>query len=532
MSDTPKPEDRSAEGTVAVEGNELVGTIPYNRVGLAGPRRQKEMIRPGAFATTRLDRMVAIVGHDESSQVPLGRYSATLTAEDREDGQAFEWRVPLPDSPLGQNVREAVKRGDLSGTSWRMLVPRDGERMVDGVRHIDRISELHHVCVTHLPAYPDASVELREEETAPAEDETAEGQTQTTETTPTAESANPEEGTQMPHRENGAGGLAVEDRVEAGDATTPQERISDAMRAVPEGEVRSLTLSSADPVEPEDLSTFVFDLLRPRSVLMASGVAVVPTSRKEWSAPTIVGDIDPAFVGELEEIPLSDPELSELKATPRKVAALVKGSSEAFDDSNPDLMAIVQQNLATALALKIDAEGLVGNSAKGFRGLLTMEGTQSLDMAKAAMDNYDAIIAAVGLLAEAQVPGPFAVIAHPRVATYLDRLRGVTAVAGGSGPELVKLNTPLPRPEGLPPVYVSPQIGIKTGSPDTSSVVVYSPSQLAMIRRKETEIVIDRSQEFDHDAVFIRGIARCALATAYPQSIVVIKNVKSPAVVL
>jgi HK97 family phage major capsid protein/HK97 family phage prohead protease len=533
MSDTPKPEDRSAEGTVAVEGNELVGTIPYNRIGLAGPRRQKEVISPGAFAATDLHRMVAIVGHDESSQVPIGRYSATLTAEDREDGKAFEWRVPLPDSPLGQNVREAVKRGDLSGTSWRMVVPRDGERMVEGVRHVDRVAELHHVCVTHLPAYPDASVELREEN-APAEDETAEGETQTTQTTPTVESANPEEGTQMPNRENG-GGLAVEDRVETGDATTPEMRVSDAIRAVPQGEVRNLTLASADPVEPEDLSTFVFDLLRPASVLLRSGVPVIPTNRKEWSAPTITGDIDADWVGEAELIPESDPVLGELKATPRKVAQRVIASSESLDDSNPQLQAILQQNLATALALKIDREGIVGNSSKGFKGLATMSGTQSLNGAEAKLQTYDALVAAVALLAEAQIPGDYAILMHPRHAATLDRLRVVTAVAGESGPELVMGNAPLPRPEGLPPIYVTPNVGFTAGASgkvDRAPIIVYSPSQLAMIRRKETEMVVDRSAEFDTDEVSIRAIARCCLTTAYPESVVVIKDVAAPAITL
>lgn len=550
MSDTPKTEDRTAEGTVAIDGNELVGTIPYNRIGFAGPRRQKEVISPGAFAAANLGRMVAIVGHDELGQVPLGKFNGTLTAEDREDGSGFEWRCQLPDSPLGQNVREAVKRGDLSGTSWRMVVPRDGERNENGVRHIDRVSELHHVCVTHLPAYPDASVELREEDIAPADDEAAEGEPQTTKTTPTAESAaTPEEGTKVPDRENGGGGLAVEDRVEAGDVTTtPAERVTDAMRAVPAGEIRrltlveyepwedrTLTLATAAPVEPEDLSTVLFDLLRPASVLLASGVPVIPTNRKEWSAPTITGDIDPEWLDELEQFPYSDLELGEFKVKPRKVGAIVKGSSEAFEDSNPDLMAAVQSNLATVMALKIDREGIVGNSAKGFKGLATMSGTQSLEMGEAALTNYDPIVAAAALLAEAQVPGPYAVLMHPRHAASLDRLRVTTAVAGTSGPELVMGNAPLPRPAGLPPIYSTPNVGLTAGTSgkkDRAPIIVYAPNQLALVRRKETEMVVDRSQEFDTDAVLVRARARCALGTAHPQSVVVIKNVGAPAITL
>jgi HK97 family phage major capsid protein len=227
--------------------------------------------------------------------------------------------------------------------------------------------------------------------------------------------------------------------------------------------------------------------------------------------------------------------LSELKATPRKVAQRVIASSESLDDSSPDLMNIVQQNLATALALKIDREGIVGNSSKGFKGLGTMSGTQSLNGAEKVLESYDAIVAAVGLLAEAQVPGPYAVLMHPRHAASLDRLRVVSAVAGESGPELVMGNAPLPRPSGLPPIYSTPNVGFTAaggGKKDRAPIIVYSPSQLAMIRRKETEMVVDRSREFDTDEVVIRAIARCCLTTAYPQSIVVIKDVQAPAITL
>ena len=73
----------------------------------------------------------------------------------------------------------------------------------------------------------------------------------------------------------------------------------------------------------------------------------------------------------------------------------------------------------------------------------------------------------------------------------------------------------LPAPEGLPTFYPSNLVPIKAGAeakPDTSSVIVFSPSMFQVVRRKDAVIEVDRSQEFDHDAVLSSrnrsGIAR------------------------
>ncbi|HET8954270.1 MAG TPA: phage major capsid protein [Solirubrobacterales bacterium] len=492
------PEDAA---TVRVEGNTLHGLIPYG-VESRDLGGWTEVIEPGALDGADLSDLVATLNH---AGVPLGRFDSTLKVESRSDG--FAWSVELGDGPTAQDVKAAVARGDLRESSWRMVVGKDD--WTGTTRRISEIRSLRDVAVVTTGAYPaDATrVELRERPQPP------------TPTPPTQEAPMPK-----PNRENG-GGLAVEDRAATGGADI-EARIIDAMAAVPSGEKRDLTHATAEPVEPPELSTFVWDNLRDRSVLLASGVPVIPTNRRSIKFPTITGDIEVDFYDELEEIDKSDPELDELEVEPRAVKGLVRGSSEAFEDASPDLLNLVQTNLATSMALRLDQEGIVGNSTKGFKGLTTMSGTQSLDMAKAAFADYDPIIAAVGLLAEADVPGPYAVIMHPRVATALDRLKEFTTE---------ETNVPLARPDGLPPIWVSKKVGLKAGSgevPDTSPVVVYAPKSLAVVRRLETTIEVDRSQEFDHDAVFVRGKARAALGTAYPEAVVVIKNVAAPKVAL
>ena len=80
------------------------------------------------------------------------RLDGHLAVEDRDDG--LHWSVELPESRA--DVREAVQRGDLQATSWRMVVARDEWR--GSVRHVHEIAELRDVSVVTSPAYAEARV--------------------------------------------------------------------------------------------------------------------------------------------------------------------------------------------------------------------------------------------------------------------------------------------------------------------------------------------------------------------------------------
>ena len=91
----------------------------------------RERIAPGAFSGVLDADVRALLNHDPS-QV-LGRTkSSTLRLFDEQRGLRFE--VDLPESPLGENVREAVRRGDIDGASFRFVVDRDslGRRSAHG----------------------------------------------------------------------------------------------------------------------------------------------------------------------------------------------------------------------------------------------------------------------------------------------------------------------------------------------------------------------------------------------------------------
>jgi hypothetical protein len=59
----------------------------------------------------------------------------------------------------------------------------------------------------------------------------------------------------------------------------------------------------------------------------------------------------------------------------------------------------------------------------------------------------------------------------------------------------------------------------------TSTMLVYAPGSIGLVRRRDITIEVDRSQEFTSDAALVRGKLRSAPAFPYPQAIVKIINV-------
>ena len=285
----------------------------------------------------------------------------------------------------------------------------------------------------------------------------------------------------------------------------------DAMRGIPRGETRALTDAdvSTGLVTTDEISTFVWDLLRPASVVLASGIRVITTDREGVKWPTITEDMEAAFYNELEEITESDPGFGELEVKPKAIKALARGSSEAFEDSQPDLLSLLQGHIATILALKQDRELLFGNDPKGFQGMTQVAG-QTID--GAGMTNWDAVLSAVGALAGANVPGPYAVVGHPWAFTGLalvkiDAGSNLSAAGARWGPAALTRRLSWPATGG------------------TSTMLVYAPGSIGLVRRRDITIEVDRSQEFTSDAVLVRGKLRSAPAFPYPQAIVKIVNV-------
>jgi uncharacterized protein len=154
------PEQRTID--VDVESIDTRGRTAHGYAAMYGVLSDdlggyKERIAPGAFAQVLPTADVrALLNHDANEV--LGRTkSGTLRLFDEDRGLRFE--LDLPDSPLGENVREAVKRGDIDGASFRFQI--DQESWDGEVRTVESVKALKDITLATYPAYPEASVELR-----------------------------------------------------------------------------------------------------------------------------------------------------------------------------------------------------------------------------------------------------------------------------------------------------------------------------------------------------------------------------------
>ncbi len=509
LADTHRPtagtvEDRRAPvgDTLTVDGPRLRGRIPYG-VESRDMGGWREVIEPGALSGAKLDDLVATVDH---AGVPIGRHPRTLELEDRAD--ALHWSVELPESR--SDVREAVERGDLRSGSWRMIVGRDEWR--GDVRHVHSIAELRDVAVVTVPAYTASATEYRA-----APEQTPEAAPAAT-NTPEAEEAPMR--TEDRQQEAPAGGLVVEDRTAQVEEPTAEQRVMDELRTVSRGESRALSVSANSAVAPADVSTVLFDRLRPSSVMLQAGVRVVTTERSEVTWPQLVTDVAPDFYAELEPIAAGDPGFQTLTATPRKLAHRIEASNEVIDDSDPSIVEVLTGHLAAALGLKLDSALFEGNPAgnpDSIRGLKFVAGIQMIASAAngGALTNYDKIIQAVGLLAAANVPGPYVAAMNPRTATALALLKDA------DGRQLAP-------PAGMPQMLVTTQLSVaetKGTAIAASSVYVFAPAQLVLVRRQDAAIELDRSRLFNIDASELRGKLRADLLAPNPSAVVRIDGV-------
>lgn len=122
----------------------------------------REEIAPGAFADTLRGggEVLALVEHDP--KLCLGRRSAgTLSL--REDDRGLFVEIDPPDTTVGRDAIENIRRKDIQGMSFRF--PRgakDTWRVENGetVRTLQKCGLLE-VTLTTIPAYPDTTVGLR-----------------------------------------------------------------------------------------------------------------------------------------------------------------------------------------------------------------------------------------------------------------------------------------------------------------------------------------------------------------------------------
>ncbi|HRP71290.1 MAG TPA: HK97 family phage prohead protease [Luteimonas sp.] len=149
-------EKRYAHGA-KVEGRQLIGVAaPYGTETRINDFR--EVIAVGAFTRTLSEQrdILALADHDPTRV--LGRTkSGTLAL--RETAQGLEYTLTLPDTSVGNDIRELAQRGDIGGVSMGFRAVRDS--WSGDLRTLHEV-ELHEISIVSAhPAYADTTVTLR-----------------------------------------------------------------------------------------------------------------------------------------------------------------------------------------------------------------------------------------------------------------------------------------------------------------------------------------------------------------------------------
>ncbi len=155
------PEQRTATVPVAdvqTEGKKLTGFAALYGVESRDLGGFTETIAPGAFADVLAGDPDVYLTFNHSPDKVLARTSSgTLRLRDEERGLAFE--ADLGEGPTAQDVREMVRRRDVSGASFRFVVA--GEDWQDDRRTVTKIGQLIDLSLATTPAYDGPRVELR-----------------------------------------------------------------------------------------------------------------------------------------------------------------------------------------------------------------------------------------------------------------------------------------------------------------------------------------------------------------------------------
>tara|TARA_R110000772_G_scaffold58539_4_gene132566 strand:+ start:37577 stop:38107 length:531 start_codon:yes stop_codon:yes gene_type:complete len=125
----------------------------------------REIIAPGAFARTISDGHAIFAVHHHNMADLLGS-SRSRTLRLSEDREGLHFELTLPESSLGRDIHELVKRGDLTSMSFSFYVNgaagEEWDETSSGeiVRTLKDVTLLE-VSTVALPAYPASSVSAR-----------------------------------------------------------------------------------------------------------------------------------------------------------------------------------------------------------------------------------------------------------------------------------------------------------------------------------------------------------------------------------
>ena len=157
------PDSRSVEGYAIVFNKESKDLGGFT-----------EIVAPEAIeGILELSDILCLLNHNEERGVLARSKYGSGSLELSIDNTGLKYRFEAPNTALGDELLEGLKRGDISTSSFAFTTASDiWEKRKDGkfLRKITKFKELFDVSPVYKEAYPDTSVALRKIESLNDED--------------------------------------------------------------------------------------------------------------------------------------------------------------------------------------------------------------------------------------------------------------------------------------------------------------------------------------------------------------------------
>lgn len=166
-----KPETRSLTPAPSITGRKVSGyaALFNSRSENLGTAAAPwfEVVMPGAFPDLTKQDCRALFNHDPNlilARSKQGQGTLKLSI----DSKGLRYEFTAPNTSVGNDLVESLKRGDIDGASFSFTVKRD--RWIDEkgvrVRQIIEIGSLLDISPTAYPAYKESSASVRNNSTA------------------------------------------------------------------------------------------------------------------------------------------------------------------------------------------------------------------------------------------------------------------------------------------------------------------------------------------------------------------------------
>jgi len=395
-------EQRTATVPVAdvqTEGKKLTGFAALYGVESRDLGGFTEVIQPGAFADVLASDPDVYLTFNHSPDKVLARtVSGTLRLSDEKRGLAFE--ADLGDGPTAQDVREMVKRGDVSGASFRFVVADEkwqGER-----RTVTSIAELIDLSLATTPAYEGPSVELRSRtnDATRNEDQVSEDSKPERTETPAPQEKEERNAPEIRVTHEPAPALNVEERTSApqfsslSDAFAQRGFFENRTASVTWDEFRSFTwsagtvLTDVNPVRVDGVplgydQRWLYPVLPTTAVDAATtSVQYLRESSRSLAAGTVV-------IRPLDSV-TTKPETSstvEIQTLQLNQVATISSGIPRIHAAQPMFQSVVEQDLRLAISDGLDQLVKTGVSTAGTSAAVTGNVLDKIRKAKTVVDS-------------------------------------------------------------------------------------------------------------------------------------------------